>query len=96
MNPAADQQQALNLLIAEETEQLDAAELTLEEARLEFSKLKLRAAIFGKSDLSEKEQQLRSKTLPKQIAKLKKKIKRHQQRLEMLTISKVNDQGGSE
>jgi chaperonin cofactor prefoldin len=63
----------------------------LEAARLEYSKLKLRSAIFGKSDLSKKELQLRSETLPKQIAKLEKRITRHKQRLEMLTVYKVTD-----
>jgi hypothetical protein len=93
VNPAASQQEALKLLIAEEREKLEAASSRLEETRLDFSKLKLRYAIFGKGDLSKTELQLRSKTFPKQIAKLEKKITRHQQRLEMLTVYKADDQG---
>jgi hypothetical protein len=91
VSPATSQQEALKLLITEEKEKLEAAESRLEEARLEYSKLKLRHAIFGKSDLGKKELQLLSETLPKQISKLEKRMKRHKKRLEMLTVYKVED-----
>ena len=91
MNPASDQQ-ALDLLITEEGAQLEALEARVTEARLELSKLKLRFSIFGKGELDKKEQQLRADSIPKEIAKLEKKIARQKKRMDMLSVYTAKDQ----